>query len=113
MAVKNHKIIFLYKQTTTDELGQELIRWVDSNHTALASISGVSGRLYYEAAVNQDEETVLFKFRYSSWMKDLNKIDYRIQFNGNIYEIKHLVNVLERNREMEVRGVTIDKVNRT
>lgn len=108
MAVKNHKITFLYRNSETDELGQESVNWVDSGHYALSSISPVSGKLYYEASRNNDEETVLFVFRYSDWMTKLNKIDYRIRYNNTTYEIKHVSNVKSRNREMEARCTSID-----
>lgn len=108
MSVKNHKIIFIIKKTETDELGQETVSWINSGHSSLASVSPVSGRLYYESKRNNDEETVLFVFRFSNWMKELNKIDYRIQFNNTTYEIKHISNIKERNREMELRCISID-----
>lgn len=110
--VKNHKITFLFKEITPDSLGQQITQWVESGHTALAEVSGISGRLYYEAARTNDEETVLFKVLYSSWMKDLNKIDYRIKYNGEIYVLKHIVDIRDHHREVHLRGYTVnDKSN--
>ena len=108
MSVKNKKITFLKKETSTDELGQENVSWIDSEHSARASISSISGKLYYEAKRNNDEETVLFVFRYASWMKNLNKIDFRIKYNNTTYEIKHISDIKERHREIELRCTSID-----
>lgn len=108
MPVRNRRISFLHKRSETDEIGQLSEVWEDTGKTALAEISGISGKLYYEAARNHDEETVLFVFRYSSWMSDLNKIDYRISYGGRVYEIKHITDVKEKHRDIQARGISID-----
>lgn len=108
MPVRNHKITFLKRKSETDEIGQTVEKWETSGHSALASISSVSGKLYYEAARNNDEATVLFKFHYLSWMSELNKIDFRIQYDNKTYEIKHISDIKERHREIELRGVSVN-----
>lgn len=105
--IKNKKITFLIKKTENNGLGQVITTWQESK-TVLSEVSGITGRLYYESKRNNDEETVLFKVRYQSWMENLNKEDYRIKYKNTTYEIKHLVNVAEQNREIHLRGISIN-----
>ena len=108
MAVRNKRIEFLKQVVTKDELNQERISWEVSGRTALAEVLPVSGKLYYEAARAKEENTMLFKFRYSEWMSELNAIDYRVLYKGKQYRIKLISNVGERNQEMQLRGVAVD-----
>lgn len=106
--IKNKKITFLHKQTQKDNLGQELTTWPEEK-TVLSEISGITGKLYYESKRNNDEETVLFKIRYSKYLEDLNKEDYRIKYKNTVFKIVHLVNVYEKDREIHIRGVSINE----
>lgn len=105
--VRSHKIFFLKQQVTRDELGQEHIQWQDTGLSALAKISSVTGKLYYEAARANEENTLLFRVRYSFLPKGFNRIDYRLLYNGRQYMIKQLADVDERHMEVQMRGVSV------
>lgn len=105
MAVKNKTIEFLHKTVTTTALGQEKQEWI-CERKALACVSLATGRLYYEAARTNEQDTVLFRTAYAKWMDELNKVDWRIRYKGTVYRIKQLANVNERNQEMQFRGVS-------
>lgn len=105
MAVKNKPIEFLHKTVTLTELAQEKTDWV-CERRALASVSLATGKLYYEAARTNEQDTVLFRTSYAKWMDELNKVDWRIRYKGTVYRIKQIANVNERNLEMQFRGVS-------
>ncbi|MCM1577971.1 MAG: phage head closure protein [Ruminococcus sp.] len=105
--VRNRKVTFLKMSVSCDELGQEKITWQDTGRTALAKISPVSGKLYYEAARTGEENTMLFKIRFSYLPKGFNRIDYRLMYNGVQYRIKQFSDVDELHREVQLRGVSV------
>ena len=103
--VRNKTVEFLCKNIARTELGQERTEWV-CKHTALAAVSLASGRLYFEAARTNEQDTVLFQIRYSSWMDEINKLDWRIRYKGEMYRIKQIANIKERNFDVQFRGVS-------
>lgn len=106
--VRNQKIIFLKQRPDgCDELGQERKKWLPEGKPALAKVSSVTGKLYYEAARANEENTLLFKVRYSFLPKDFNKIDYRLLYNGTQYKIKQFADVDQRHSEVQIRGVSV------
>lgn len=105
--VKNKRITFLIKTVSTNEYGQQKEVWQDSGKVALAAVSTLQERTESGQAILAENDTLLFKLTFISWMKSLNKIDYRIQYDGSVYEIKLINNVKERNRELQIKGVSI------
>lgn len=106
--VRNKKITFLkLNNNSRDALGQKRPEWQDTGLTAYARISPVTGKLYYEAARADEENTLLFKIHYSYLPKDFSKIDYRLLYNGTQYKIKQVADVDERHLEVQLRGVSV------
>lgn len=106
--VRNKKITFLrLNNDARDAVGQKRPEWQDTGLTALAKVSSVTGKLYYEAARASEENTLLFKINYSYLPKDFNKIDYRLLYNGTQYKIKLVSDVEERHLEVQIRGVSV------
>ncbi len=106
--VRNQRITFLKKKSVTcDELGQERIEWADTGITALAKVSPVSGKLYYEAARVNEENTLLFRLRYAFIPKDFNRVDYCLLYNGSRYIIKQFSDVDARHYEVQLRGESV------
>lgn len=105
--VKNKRITFLIKTVSTNEYGQQKEEWIDSEKSALAAVSTLQERTETGQAILAEKDTLLFKVNFLSWMKELNKIDYRILYDGNTYDIKLINNVKERNRELQIKGVSL------
>lgn len=105
--VKNKRITFLIKTVSTNEYGQQIEKWQESGKFALAAVSTLQERTETGQAILAEKDTLLFKANFLSWMKSLNKIDYRILYDGSIYEIKLINNVKERNRELQIKGVSV------
>ena len=103
--VRNQKIIFLKQHPgSRDELGRKHTEWLPEGKPALAKVSSVTGKLYYEAARANEENTLLFKVRYSFLPKDFNKIDYRLLYNGTQYKIKQFADVDQRHSQAGFKG---------
>lgn len=105
--VTNKRIVFLKQSNEKDAYGQGKPVWEETSYTGLAKISEVSGRLYYEAARANEENTILFRVNRSFIPEDLNKIDYRIKCENTIYTIKHISGLKERFLEVQIRGISI------
>lgn len=106
--VRNKKVTFLkLNKDTRDTIGQKRQEWLDTGLTVIAKVSAVTGKLYYEAARANEENTLLFKINYSFLPKDFNKIDYRLLYNGTQYKIKQFADVDERHLEVQIRGVSV------
>ena len=106
--VRNKKVTFLkLNKDTRDTIGQKRQEWLDPGLTVIAKVSAVTGKLYYEAARANEENTLLFKINYSFLPKDFNKIDYRLLYNGTQYKIKQFADVDERHLEVQIRGVSV------
>lgn len=105
--VRNQSIIFLKRSMARDTLGQEKGTYEQVGKPVYAKVSSASGRLYYEAAQAKEEDTVLFRINFHCLPADFNKVDYRLQYNGKQYKIKHCADVDERHLEVQIRGVTV------
>lgn len=105
--VKNKRITFLQKTVTKNEYGQQKEVWTEMDKSALAAVSTLQEKTEAGQAILQEKDTLLFKVNYIGWMKELNKIDYRIKYEGQTFEIKLLNNVREKNRELQIKGVSL------
>lgn len=62
-------------------------------HNCWAAVSGVSGREYWEAREQHEENTLSFKIRYCRKLADIDKINYFIRYNGKVYDITDINNL--------------------
>ena len=88
-----------------DEIGNPSHEWKDYKQ-AYAYVNGLSGREYWEAAVVHGENTVEFIFRWKPLFDLINTKQYRIVFNGSVYDIVSIDNLQFRNKLVKVRAVT-------
>ena len=59
--VRNQTIRFLKRNVTRDDRGQEHDTWEQTRETVLAKVSYATGRLYYEAARANEEDSISFR----------------------------------------------------
>lgn len=90
-----------------DEIGNPSHEWQDYKK-AHAYVNGLSGREYWEAAVVHGENTVEFIFRWKPFFDSMNTKQYRIVFNGGIYNINLIDNIQFRNKTVKIKAVTKD-----
>lgn len=92
-----HRIKFLKKTYTRDSEGMTVETWQDVA-TVWASYEPISGREYFAAAAVNAENTARFRIRY---YKDISP-DMRVLFDGRTFDIKSVIDVQGRRREMEL-----------
>lgn len=88
-----------------DDIGNPSEEWQDYK-TCYAYVNGLSGREYWEAAVVHGENTVEFVFRWKPFFNSMNTKQYRILFNGGIYDITSIDNIQFRNKTVKIKAVT-------
>lgn len=87
--------IIIHKRTESDdEIGNQINVWTDF-HKCWASVNGVSGREYWQARQQNEEQIVSFKIRYCHKLSELNSYDYRILYNGETYNIQYIDNLFQ------------------
>lgn len=88
-----------------DDIGNPSEEWQDYK-TCYAYVNGLSGREYWEAAVVHGENTVEFVFRWKPFFNSMNTKQYRLLFNGGIYDITSIDNIQFRNKTVKIKAVT-------
>lgn len=88
-----------------DDIGNPSEEWQDYK-TCYAYVNGLSGREYWEAAVVHGEDTVEFVFRWKPFFNSMNTKQYRLLFNGGIYDITSIDNIQFRNKTVKIKAVT-------
>ena len=90
-----------------DDVGNPVGDWNDYKK-AYAYVNGLSGTEYWEAANTHQENTVEFVFRWKPFFDLMNTKQYRILFNGEIYNINLIDNIQFRNKTVKIKAVTKD-----
>lgn len=88
-----------------DDIGNPSEEWQEYK-TCYAYVNGLSGREYWEAAVVHGENTVEFVFRWKPFFDSINTKQYRLLFNGGIYDITSIDNIQFRNKTVKIKAVT-------
>lgn len=88
-----------------DDIGNPSEEW-QKYKTCYAYVNGLSGREYWEAAVVHGENTVEFVFRWKPFFDSMNTKQYRLLFNGGIYDITSIDNIQFRNKTVKIKAVT-------
>jgi len=95
-----HKIT-IQKRTVAFSLGENTESWV-TYLTPRAEIGNKIGRESFQARQEQSNKTVGMRLFYCSALGLMNTRDYRISFNGNIYDIEDIDNVRFENKEVVI-----------
>lgn len=99
-----HKITIQKADFDSDDEGQQIKTWED--YTSCKSyVNGLSGSEYWAAGAIQAENTVVFTVRYSAKINKINPQEYRILFNGLIYDIKNVDNVQYQNEIVKIKAM--------
>lgn len=71
--------------------------------TFKAYVNGLAGREYWSAKVLKEETSLKVITYYCNAFKDINTKDYFIEFNGEIFDIINIDNVMFNNREIQFK----------
>ena len=88
----NQRITIQRNSVTTDDIGNQTTEWSDF-HSCWAAVYGVSGREYWQAREQHEENTVNFKIRYCNKLKELGTTNFRIKYGSKIYDITSVDNI--------------------
>ena len=90
-----HRITIQSKGVARDSFGAEVITWL-TEKTVWASVDPIFGREYFLAHQVQADVTHSIRIRYYEGLRP----DWRILFGSRIFDIKSIINLEERGREM-------------
>ena len=88
---------------TVDEVGNHTNVWIDY-HSCFASVNLVSGKEYAVAGQIQNGDTLQFVIRWCKKIRELNTTQYRIVFQGDLYNIISVDEVLFRHESLKLIG---------
>lgn len=88
----NQRITFQKRGHYSDEIGNQLAGLSDF-YSCWASVQGVSGREYWAAREQHEENTLSFKVRFCRKLAEINKTDYFIKYKNRIYDITDINNL--------------------
>lgn len=88
----NQRITFQKQTDIVDEIGYHTTELSDF-YSCWASVQGVSGREYWAAREQHEENTLSFKVRYCRKLADIDKITYFIKYKNKIYDITDINNL--------------------
>lgn len=88
---------------SVDEVGNHINAWADF-HSCFAAVNLVSGKEYAVAGQIQNGDTLQFVLRWCEKLRDLNTTQYRIVFQGDLYNIISVDEVLFRHESLKLIG---------
>lgn len=100
----DHRITIQKKTVETDSHLNQYETWNDF-HSCWAAVSGVSNREYFAARQQNEENVVSFKLRGCARLKELNKLEYRIVFDGCAYDINYIDDVRLAGSVINIKAV--------
>ena len=86
IAMLNEKVVFQKSTVLIDEIGNHVDEWTDY-FLCHATISSESGSEKYIAGAVVDNSDIAFTIRWCKKASAINSTEYRIIFNGEIYNI--------------------------
>lgn len=86
ISLLNQKIKIQNNKVLEDENYNHINVWSDY-YDCFATISGESGKEKEEAGQTQNDSNISFTVRYCKKLASINTLNYRVLFNGEVYNI--------------------------
>lgn len=97
-AGKLRKLITIQQQSiSSDEYGAQVITW-STYYIAWASVEPLQGREYFAGQQFQSKVDTKFILRYVAGVTP----KMRISYNSLFYDIESIINIEDRNRELQI-----------
>jgi len=87
----NQRITFQKQKDFSDEIGSQSTEFTDF-YSCWAEVRGVSGREYWSAREQHEENTLSFKVRFCHKLGEINKTDYFIKYKNKLFDITDINN---------------------
>jgi SPP1 family predicted phage head-tail adaptor len=97
-----HRVTIQEKVVTRDAYGEEDFTWADVL-TVWGSIEPARGREFLQATAEQVTYDTIIRLRYRDDITPEN----RILWNGQAYDVRSVVSILEKGRELEVQCIRV------
>lgn len=105
-----HKVTFQRQADTQDDWGEEDRTWSNlvtkGDGSVRCSIEPLIGRELDTARGRDDETTHKIRVRWRKAIQDLRASDRAVGADGQVYDIKEIINVRKLNRELVIRCVS-------
>lgn len=105
VALMNVRITLQRNTTAVDDIGNHLAQWEDY-YSCSATVSGESGAESVQAGTTVDSTTIDFTVRYCRASKEVNPTEFRILFNGEIYNILSIDHMNYKRKALKFRCQT-------
>lgn len=102
---KLDKRIYIQKKViVSDKSKNQIATWVDY-YSCWSAVNGLSGREYWQAREQHEENTINFKVRYCKLLDAVNTTDYRLIFDKKVYDIISIDNVFFADSLINLKAV--------
>ena len=86
ISLLNVRITIQKQETVVDEIGNHTNAWTDY-FSCYATVSGEGGKEAMAAGTTVDDSNLSFTVRYCRMVSGINNTEYRVLFDGEIYNI--------------------------
>jgi len=94
-----HQVTIKYKETTQNDLGEEVIVWTDLV-TVWAGVEPLRGREYMDSRQAQADVDTRIRMRYQEGVTV--RPSHRVYFGSRVYEVISVIDPQERNRDLQL-----------
>lgn len=102
IALLNVKITVEKNEVTVDEIGNRRNAW-NEYYSCFATVGGEGGRETSVAGITVDDSDISFSIRYCKAASFINNTEYRIMFNGEIYNILSVDHMNYKKKSLKLR----------
>ena len=107
-----HRIKIQKSEVIVDAVGNHISSWTDF-YSCWAEVNKASGREYGVNPETISEDTLVFRVRWCSKISALNSKEYRIIFDGAVFDIymqSKIMSSLEQVRDLKNKILQLDAV---
>lgn len=102
-----NKVTIQEKSTTTNDMGESVVTWVDSVDIWCELKPMVSqAKEYFASSSAQTQSRIPFQIR-MRYIPDLSVVNNRIVYEGRIIQIENILDTEERKRQLMVLGYEV------
>lgn len=100
----NQRIIFQKQEHFSDKIGNQSTD-IHDFYCCWANVQSVSGREYWEAREQHEENTFSFKVRFCRKLAEINKTDYFIKYRNKIFDITDINNLQASDSVLIIKAI--------
>lgn len=102
IALLNVRVVFQKSAVTVDAIGNHKNEWKEF-YSCYATVSGENGKETTAAGIIVDDSDLSFSVRYCRTVSEINNMEYRVLFGGEIYNILSVDHMNYRNKSVKFK----------